>query len=1158
MKGYSDRGREAELRRLLKERILILDGGTGTALQAEGLSSADFGSPDFEGCNEYLVLSRPELISKVHAAYLAAGADIIETDTFGATRHVLAEYGLQERAADINAAAVRLALAEARRCSAPQKPRFVAGSMGPGTKSILVTGGISFEEVRSLHAEQARALTQAGCDLLLLETQQDTLNIKASLLGIEDAFSSLGRRIPVMLSVSVEPMGAMLGGQDVAALCAAVEHFDLLAVGLNCAMGPDLMTGHLRTLSSSTRAQALCYPNAGLPDENGRYGESPEAFAAKVRRFAQEGLLNIAGGCCGTTPAHIRATAQALAGMTPRTPPAQGRSSLSGMEALIVGEDRRPVLVGERANVIGSKIFRDLISREAFEEAAETARRQVRSGAQIVDVCLANPDRDEKSDMERFLRLLVRRVKVPWMIDSTDPSTIEAALRLCPGKAVINSVNLEDGEARMMRTAELARRYGAALVVGTIDEDKGAGMALTRARKLDVARRERALLRDRCGMQEEDLYFDPLVFPCASGDRQYIGSARETIEGLRLIRQEFPLCRTVLGVSNVSFGLPPAGREVLNAVFLQHCVQAGLDLAIVNAEKLARFSALSEEERLLSERLLFWDGSGTADPAGEFSALFRERKSRASTLSERMPPEERVVRCVLEGSKEGLDEALRELLKTLSPLAIVNGPLMKGMDAVGRLFGENKLIVTEVLQSAQVMNAAVSLLEPHMEGGSRASRGKILLATVRGDVHDIGKNLVQVILRNNGYEVVDLGIKVESQTLVQKVRELKPDLLGLSGLLVKSTHQMEAAVSDLRAAGISVPVLVGGAALTARFTASRIASSYDGPVLYARDALAGLQLANGLHDPARRPALLEENARSQEALRSKDAAPDPENSSPASRPPQKGGHPIPTPPDLRPHVLASFDLDEIFKYIDETALYGRHLGLRGRLKDLLDHGDPRAEQLHQKVRALMSEAAEGGLIRPKAALRFFSAASDGDSVHVYDAAQEPRRPLETFVFPRQKQGERLCVADFIEPSSSGRIDYLAMFVVNCGEGIPEASSALDAKGEYLKAHALRSLSLACAEAFAELLHERIRSMWGIPDAAGLSLQDKLHARYRGARISFGYPSCPAIEDQAKLLRLIDAQAGAGVRLTEGSMMEPEASVSAIVLHHPQAGKLRTA
>ncbi|MEK9144000.1 MAG: vitamin B12 dependent-methionine synthase activation domain-containing protein, partial [Elusimicrobiota bacterium] len=771
------------------------------------------------------------------------------------------------------------------------------------------------------------------------------------------------------------------------------------------------------------------------------------------------------------------------------------------------------------------------------------------------------PDRDEKADMIRFVELLSRKVKVPWMIDSTDPAVIEEALKRCPGKALINSVNLEDGEERFELVVPLARRYGAALVVGTIDEDKASGMAVTRERKLEIARRSHALLTGKYGVPEEDLYFDPLVFPCATGDKNYFGSAVETIEGVRLIKAAFPRCKTVLGVSNVSFGLPAAGREVLNSVFMQYCVQAGLDLAIVNSEKLARYSTLPEAEKRLCDTLLRWRGpqdpaapkaAEGADPIAEFAAHFRQVKEKpADDQRKKLPPEKRVERSVVEGSKSGLLDDLKTLLEGRSALDIVNGPLMKGMDEVGRLFGANEMIVAEVLQSAEVMKEAVSFLEPHMDKSASTSRGKILLATVKGDVHDIGKNLVHIILKNNGYEVVDLGIKVPPDALIAAARKEKPDLIGLSGLLVKSAQQMVATAEDMKTAGLEAPLLVGGAALSAKFTASRIAPAYGAPVLYAKDAMTGLNLANGLQAPERRAELIEENRRKQTEISRPDTTPAPAPH-PARATVIDHSIDIPSPPDLKLHVLRDFPVEEVFKYINPIMLYGKHLGLKGQPERLLAENHPKAVELFRQIHALQEEIIDKGLIHPSAVVRFFAAQSEGETLRLYGSPHGGGREEGSFTFPRQTGRELLCLSDFVAPKSLGRMDYVALFVVTCGRDIRELSEAYRDKGEYLKSFALQAVAIESAEAFAELLHDRLRSMWGIPDPVGMTLREKFQARYRGLRVSFGYPACPALEDQRQLFTLLEPQRHIGVVLTEGLMMEPEASVSALVFHHPQA------
>jgi len=1156
---YADRGREEELRELLHRRVLVLDGAMGTMLQQLALTAEDFGGADLEGCNENLLLTRPDAIRGIHEAYLAAGADVIETNTFGAISHVLAEYGLQAKAREICRVGCEVARVAAAKYATKERPRFVAGALGPGTKTISVTGGITFDEVATNYADAAGGLLEGGADLILLETQQDTLNVKASLIGVQEAFRRANRSIPVILSVSIESMGTMLGGQDISALADAVAHFDLLALGMNCATGPDFMTDHLRTLASLTRAFTICYPNAGLPDENGQYNESPSDLAKKIARFADEGWVNMVGGCCGTTPAHIKLIAETVANRPPRQPRKIRRSSASGMESLALDEDRRPLIVGERTNVIGSRKFKELIVSGELEAASELARHQVRASAHIIDLCLANPDRDEKADMIAFVEKVVRKVKVPFMIDSTDAEVMEAALKRTPGKCILNSVNLEDGEERFEKVLPLVHKYGAALVVGTIDEDKIMGMALTRARKLAIARRSHDLLTEKYGLAPEDIIFDPLVFPAGTGDKNYWGSAVETIEGLRLIKEALPRCRTVLGISNVSFGLPAAGREVLNSVFLHHCVEAGLDLAIVNAEKLARYSQIPEEEKKLAWDVLSWKGPGDPahpadfDAVAAFSAHFRAVKVAEKSPSERLkkPIDARVAANVLEGSMEGLAADLTELLLTRKPLEIINGPLMAGMDEVGRLFGSNQMIVAEVLQSAEVMKAAVSLLEPHMTAGDQEARATILLATVKGDVHDIGKNLVHIILKNNGYRVVDLGIKVAPETLLAAVREHKPDAVGLSGLLVKSAQQMVITAEDLTAAGVRLPILVGGAALSPRFTAKRIARAYDGPVFYAKDAMTGLSLANDYFGP-KRDALLAKNKEVQEYLRVETAAPAPAADAAPAAAAVKISHADapPAPPDLKLHTLADFDVAEIFRYINPIMLYGKHLGLRGNLDQLLRDQNPKAVELTRRVVALQDEILEKKLITAKAVYKFFAADAVGDRLNLY-ASPTAKDPLASFDFPRQPGGERLCLADFVRPAADGR-DYVAMFVVTCGSGIRELSDHYRDTGEYLKSHALQSIAIESAEGFAELLHDRLRRMWGIGDPANMPIKEKFQAHYRGLRVSFGYPACPNLEDQTKLFELLDPVKNCGVNLTEGFMMEPEASVSALVFHHPQA------
>jgi len=1142
-----------DLLSLMRERIVLFDGAMGTSIQARQPQVDDFGGPQYDGCNEYLVLTRPHIITDIHEGFLQAGSDIIETDTFGATRIVLAEFGLQDKTLDINRAAARLAKEVAQRYSTPDKPRFVCGSMGPTTKTISVTGGVTFDQMREAYAEQAEGLMLGGVDLLILETAQDTLNIKAGVIGIHEAFRKLGLSVPLIISGTIETMGTTLAGQGIEALYVSLAHNDLLAIGLNCATGPDFMTDHIRSLSQISRFPVLCMPNAGLPDEEGRYNETPEMIAAKLERFVDQGWVNTLGGCCGTTPEHLRLLAQMLGGKKPRVTQPPRRSVVAGLEALTIEEDKRPVLVGERTNVIGSRKFKELIISGAFEEGTEIGRRQVRGGAQVVDVCLADPDRDELADMTRFLDILVKKIKAPLMIDSTDARVIEESLKRSQGKAIINSINLEDGEERFEKVVPLVRKYGAAVVVGCIDEDPVQGMAVTRKRKVEVAKRSYDLLTRKYGVPAEDLIFDPLVFPLGTGDQNYIGAGEETIEGVRLIKETFPECKTILGISNVSFGLPPAGREVLNSVFLYHCVKAGLDMAIVNSEKLERYASIPEEERRLSEDLIYWRGE---DPVAAFAAHFRQKNTKDKTDTRKdLPLDERLARCIIEGSKEGLVDDLNEALKTRKPLEVINGPLMTGMDEVGRLFNNNELIVAEVLQSAEAMKAAVGHLEQFMEKAADALKGSVILATVKGDVHDIGKNLVEIILGNNGYRVINLGIKVPPETLIDAYRTHKPDMIGLSGLLVKSAQQMVVTAQDLKTAGVSCPILVGGAALTARFTATKIAPEYEGLVCYANDAMNGLDLANQIVVPDKRAVLNEKIVADRKRLTEQmqkptDAAVIVEAvTTPRVSSITHDGE-IPLPPDLRSHVLDNYDLEDVFAYINPTMLYGKHLGLKGNLETLLEQGDKKARDLDRLVRGLEDEILAKKMLRARGVYKFFPANSNGDEILIYNSAGT--EVIEVFHFPRQAHGEGLCLSDFVAPQSSGKRDYVAMFTVTCGHGVRELSGQYKQDGRYPKSHTLQAIAIEGAEAFAELLHRRLREMWGFPDAAELTMRERFKARYRGVRVSFGYPACPRLEDQAKLFKLLQTTETIGVDLTEGFMMEPEASVSALVFHHPHA------
>jgi 5-methyltetrahydrofolate--homocysteine methyltransferase len=1166
------------LRELLSERILVLDGAMGTMLQQRDLTAEDFGGAALEGCNENLVRTRSDVVLDIHRRYFEAGADIVETNSFGGSPIVLAEYGLAAEALELNRLAAELARQAADQAATPGKPRFVAGSMGPTTKAITVTGGVTFDELRHAYYIQAKGLLQGGSDLLLVETSQDTRNIKSALLAIQQLSREIGAEVPVIISVTIEAMGSMLAGQNIEAMWASLRYAKPLAFGMNCATGPEFMTDHIRTLSQLTGEFVSCYPNAGLPDEEGKYLETPTSLATQLEKFVNHGWLNLVGGCCGTTEQHIRALAQMAEGKKPRQRPAEAhRAIYSGIETIEAEDSTRPLLVGERTNVIGSRLFKNLVAEEKWEEASEIARRQVRGGAQVVDVCLQSTERDEKKDIPEFYEKLIRKIKAPIMVDTTDPVAVAQALTYCQGKAIINSINLEDGEEKFERVVPIAHDFGAAVVVGCIDEDPVQAQAFTRERKLAIAQRSYKLLSEKYRLPPEDIIFDPLVFPCATGDENYIGGAVETMEGIRLIKQALPDTRTILGISNVSFGLPAGAREVVNSVFLYYCTKAGLDLAIVNTEKIERFASIPEHERKLAENLLFshppanvpadhsrasllgdvpadWREQSKEQRAAvnqfHIAAItehFRTSKKKEKARAADLPLDERLANYIVQGTRDGLIEDLdRKRAEGVPPLDIVNGPLMAGMAEVGRLFNANELIVAEVLQSAEAMKAAVGHLEQFMEKADTAKRGRVVLATVKGDVHDIGKNLVEIILKNNGYDVVNLGIKVPPDELIKAYQQHKPDAIGLSGLLVKSAQQMVITASDLRDAGVQIPLLVGGAALSAKFTEQKIAPSYGQAVCYAKDAMTGLRLMNELMDPTTRESLVREHTvASGNGFGVSTTVRVAEMPALSRSPKVRAELPIPAVAYLDRKVRRVPDLREVWSYVNPYMLYGRHMGFKGDFEKRLAQRDPKALELFASMEEVRNEAAT--FMKVRAVWQFFEAEPEGNAMHLF--APGGTQPLHTFHFKRQRTGDFLCLSDYVLAPKQSQRDHVALFVVTAGEGVRERSEKAKNDGYYFKSHGLQALAIETAEGCAEWLHRRIREDWGFPDPPEMEMAQRFTSRYRGKRYSFGYPACPDLDDQAALWQLLNPDE-IGVQLTEGMMMDPEASVSALVFHHP--------
>ena len=1146
----------------LKNRILLLDGAMGTMIQKQNLTADDFGGEKYEGCNDYLVLTKPEIIKNIHKEYLKSGSDIIETNSFGALDIVLKDYDLEDRAFEMCKRAAELvneAILEYR-SENPDDIRhlYVAGALGPSNKSISVTGGVTFDELVHTYYTAVSGLLAGGVDLILFETIQDTRNLKAAYLGLKKAMEE-NYTVPLMLSFTIESTGTTLAGQTADAFYYAVNHMHPFSVGLNCATGPEFMTQFLKTLNDISNTYISVYPNAGLPNEDGEYEETPVTLANKLEPFFKNKYLNIVGGCCGTTPDYIRKIKAKTVNYEPRNiDKNKNFNNLSGLISLETPKDR-PIYVGERTNVIGSRIFKNLIAQEKFDEATEVARLQIKGDADVIDVCLANPDRDEVSDMKAFLEKVSKFAKVPIMIDSTDINVVEKGLTYLQGKGIINSINLEDGEEKFKKMAEVIKEFGAAVVVGLIDEE---GMAVSLEKKIKVARRSYELLTKKYGIDERDIIFDTLVFPVATGDQKYIGSASATIEAIREIKKEMPNVKTILGVSNISFGLPIAGREVLNTYYMNKAYEAGLDFAIVNTEKIIPMDEISDKEKEMSENILFHTDD---ENVSKFANFYRDKKATKKKVDvSNLTAEEKVANLVVEGSKKDLTILLDELLKKYTPIEIINGPLMTGMDEVGRLFNKNDLIVAEVLQSAEVMKASVAHLEQFMEKDESSVKGKIIMATVKGDVHDIGKNLVGIIIGNNGYEVIDLGINTPAEKIRDAVVKEKADFLGLSGLLVKSAAEMVNTVAVLREAGISIPIFVGGAALTEKFTVNKIEPAYENNiVIYSKDAMTALSDLNKMIDEKkfgefreylqkRRDLLLIKDEKELQKLKVKQTVSDIKDKDGTFdyskiELPKYNFEKIYKPETLNKQIITNIKAKDVFPFINLQMLIGKHLGLKWIVGKMLEKQDPRTVKIYNEIKDIIEHGDEYFDIT--AIYKYFPVrrkyGKEKNEFSLEILSDDLSKVIETFNFPRQKYGQYLSLNDYVNPDG---IDYVGFFVATAGEKSRIVSNELKAKGEFYKGHLVNSIGLELAEATSEYIHQIMRKDVGIVDKE-LQTEDILKANYQGNRYSFGYPACPDLSDQKKLFKLLKPEIY-GIKLTDEFMMYPEASVSAIVFSQP--------
>ena len=1164
----------------LKERIVVFDGAMGTNLQVQNLTLDDFGGLRFEGCNENLLVTRPDAVENVHTAFLEVGCDVIETNSFNGTPVDFAEYDIADQAYNMNVKAATLAKRIALDYSTKNKPRWVAGSMGPGRK-LPTLGHITFLELKAAYREQVRGLIDGGVDLLIVETCQDLLQTKAALSAIFEHFKETRTRVPVIAQVTIEVFGTMLNGTEIGAALTALAPFPIDVIGMNCGTGPRHMTESIRYLCENAPLPVSVLPNAGLPsvvDGKMHYDETPETFTAQVTHFASDFGVNVVGGCCGTTPAHLKLVVEAMQRITPKTRDAklvQAASSIYFQQPYV--QDASFLIVGERVNASGSKKMRDLLNAEDWDGLVLLAREQEREGAHVLDVNVDFVGRDGERDMHELASRLVTNVKLPLMFDSTEWQKMEAGLQHAGGKCILNSTNYEDGVPRFIKVIELAQQYGASVVIGTIDEQ---GMARTAEAKFNIAKRAYEQATKELALPAGDIFFDPLALPISTGIEEDRRNALETIEAIRRIKRELPGCFTILGVSNVSFGLNPASRVVLNSVFLHDAVEAGLDAAIVNASKIEPLNRIGEQELKVARELIYdqrrFEGDVcTYDPLTQFTTLFEGVKEKsAKKASKGETVEERLKNHIIDGEKIGLEAELKTALEKYPALDIVNNILLDGMKVVGDLFGSGQMQLPFVLQSAEAMKAAVRFLEPFMEkkGGS-TSKGTMVLATVKGDVHDIGKNLVDIILTNNGYKVINLGIKQTIDSILQSWEEHKADAIGMSGLLVKSTLIMKENLELMNERGITVPVVLGGAALTRRYVDDDLKSLYKGQLFYARDAFAGLHTMDklvGNGDAATAEAKVDRGPESangealddvedliggeaklgiRKPVKPRGAKKIAGDTTHTTRSAVRSDAPIPQPPFYGSRVVQNISLDDVFAFVNETALFkGQWQFKQGRKP-----ADEYQAFVSEKVRPIYNELKERSkneaLLVPRVVYGYFPCQSEGNDLIIYRADQHTERMR--FTFPRQPAGKHLCLADFFASKNSGRMDVVAFHLVTVGRRATEYAQELfksDNYAEYLYFH---GLSVESAEALAELWHKRIREELGIASDDAPEVTKLFHQAYQGSRFSFGYPACPNLEDQAKLFELI-GPTRIDVELTEEFQLDPEQSTSAIIVHHHEA------
>ena len=1144
----------------IDRRVLVYDGAMGTNIQRYNLSAEDFGGKSLEGCNDHLVLTRPGVIQAIHESFLAVGCDVVETCTFQSTPRRLEEWGIGEKTRDVNLAAARIARAAADKYSTPDHPRFVAASMGPTgmlpSSSDPALSKITFQELSDNYYEQAKYLVEGGVDLLLIETSQDILEVKAAVAGIERLFVEIGRRIPIQAQVTLDVSGRMLLGTDIASAMTTLEALKVDVIGLNCSTGPEHMREPIRYLAEHATVPLSVIPNAGLPLNTGVgeavYPLEPAPMAQALSEFVRDFGVRIVGGCCGTTPEHLSAIVegvrQAEKAPKPRPHIQHVPRVSSAMRAITLHQDPPPLLVGERVNSQGSRKVKRLLLADDYEGILEVAREQVDSGAHVLDVCVALTERaDEAEQMSKVVKLLSMSVETPIVIDSTEADVIEAALEHIPGRGIVNSINMENGRKRIEAVVPLVKKHGAAVIALTIDE---IGMAKTRERKLEVAKKIYDIVVGEYGLSAEDLIYDALTFTLATGDEEWINSGKETVEGIRLIKRELPGVSTILGVSNVSFGLTPEARGVLNSVFLHHCVQAGLDAAIVNPAHIRPYAEISAAEREMADDLVF---NKRPDALQRFIEYFASvGGTGASAQAEKEDPtagmtaEQKIHWMILHRKKEGIEDQLDAAGVRTQPVRVLNEVLLPAMKEVGDKFGAGELILPFVLQSAEVMKKAVRHLEQFLEKAEGYTKGKVVLATVYGDVHDIGKSLVNTILSNNGYTVFDLGKQVPVNTILDKAVEVGADAIGLSALLVSTSKQMPLCVQELDKRGIQIPVLIGGAAINRRFGRRALfvegERAYDSGVFYCKDAFEGLETMDVLQDAERRRPFVVKNlddARNDVFLRTTVGKDIGAGDAGGTRSDVASDNPLPSPPFWGTRVIRDIPLDEVFELLDLDELYRLQWGARGS-------GDQYKatvkNEFEPTLARLKADAVARKWLAPQAVYGYFPVQSIANDIVVYDPAAYQSdggslREIARFHFPRMVGRERLCLADYFRSSESGDVDVVALQIVTVGDAASREFDRLQSANEYSEAYYTHGLAVEAAEAVAEWMHLRIKRELGLDT---------------GKRYSWGYGACPDLDDHATVFKLLPAAEALGMGLTESFQLLPEQSTAAIIVHHPEA------